>query len=113
MALLCACVCKRIKPTEIARCFCSICKKLNETLLGVPHTDFVKYKRTPLLEAIYRHDEDHGDHDGVIVIKYKESDNIWIACNLFKFDYSDVDTYDLFIDAFHNQASKQLDTPKH
>jgi hypothetical protein len=106
----CKCDCGNIvfelphEPGEIARCFCSICKKLASsnymsfakydiTFINIHKlSENVKmYNYTPV--AIRAFCDKCNKH---IYMYYKSSPNIWINTDLFKFSHNHIKTYDIY-----------------
>jgi hypothetical protein len=124
MSLLsCSCKCGKIefviikKPGEIARCYCDICKKIHKK-------DFVQFAKyltkdiklfvgdvnVSIYKLLFS-----GTNDLIIIkssnrakrffcpncqdlifMHYNESKNIWLATDIFNFDITNIDHYDIF-----------------
>ena len=102
------CSCQNIKfvvdtkPKDIAHCYCSICQNLHKKkYCGFAKYNFqyVKFDVSKLIEVKFSNRASRykcsicGDY---ICMIYKNSDNIWLVIDLFKFDVQSIETYDIY-----------------
>ena len=92
-------------PKEIARCFCSICKKI----YGKSPTSFAKYFINIFLSLNFDNNlfETYRSSNRAsryfclqcktpIYMKYDNSPNIWLNADIFQFDWSNIETYNIY-----------------
>ena len=91
------------KPTEIARCHCSICKKIHSKSPML----FAKYELTVVNKIMDNLSEYTSSINAKryfckncntpICMIYNNSTNTWIYSDIFMFDISEIDQYDICI----------------
>ncbi|AYV83359.1 MAG: aldehyde-activating protein [Hyperionvirus sp.] len=106
--LECSCQCNKIKiplnikPTEIARCFCSICKdiyKTESTSFAVYPKKIVAHLESADVKIVRSPRAIRGFCnccDSPLFMLYDDSPNVWIVTNILKFDITHIEIYDIF-----------------
>jgi hypothetical protein len=91
------------KPLEVARCFCSICKRLS-------HKDFesfAKYDKAILAQlcdkSVLKYRSSNHAVRGfcktcfsALYMLYDNSPNVWLVADTFNFNWSQAQTYDIY-----------------